>query len=162
MIQPVMQSFIKTKYYGIGPSLPGGETPYYNEDFAQRVQNAFKEMLWTVALADDAVYYRASSTQWGYIVSEDTKLDYKDANGVQQTRRGFIQGCAYGTHRGAQCDLSKTIKPVKTTVKYGEQELERIYGIVETRYGNAEFNQAIFWRCHDSNRSTVLGHVCTD
>ena len=162
VIQPVMQSFIKTKYYGIGPSLPGGETPYYNEDFAQRVQNAFKEMLWTVALADDAVYYRASSTQWGYIVSEDTKLDYKDANGVQQTRRGFIQGCAYGTHRGAQCDLSKTIKPVKTTVKYGEQELERIYGIVETRYGNAEFNQAIFWRCHDSNRSTVLGHVCTD
>ncbi len=141
-----------------GPSLLR-KRPHYSSEFAKKVNGIFKEMVWTIALADESSYNKAMNYNWGSIVSKEMKYyDFNSHTMVQ--RQGFTDGCAYADHDGSQCDLSRTIEPGRVWIEHENDIYPRTYAVVETRYGLADFNQAVFWRCHDEKFKGILDMTC--
>ncbi len=154
-IKPILQAYISS---GTPDVLV--ENPVYNDAFVQTVSDNFREMLWTIALASEDSYRRSKKTDWGYVVASDRNLEYVDENKSKHIRKAFISGDSYSGHDGSQLDLGKEIDPVPTHNPNHLDTFERVYAVIETRHGGADFNEAIFWRCHEKDRSTVLPHQC--
>lgn len=159
-IKPTFKSLVKMgAELGTPKVMKGAEK--YTDEIAKKANGIFKEIIWTIGLADDDTYNQAQYYSWGSVVSEQTDLEYFDpVDGTTKTRRAFVRGSDYATHNGAQIDIAKVIKPVTNEVSYGEHRYDRNYVVIETRFGYADFNQALFWRCHEDDHSTVLGHRC--
>ena len=88
-------------------------------------------------------------------------MTYRDASGTTRNMCAFTTGiCAYSDHCGDQCEIAKTIKPFNVQMEVNGHKVPRTYAVIETRYGNADLNQALFWRCHEDDRDQKLGHYC--
>jgi hypothetical protein len=163
LIERVFRSFLYNAKYGDDPSLPAGK-PEYSKEFAETVHAIFKELIWNVALSDDQTYYQSLYYSWGSVVSERQDMLYYDKTKDEYVQRsGFVFGCSYADHNGSQCDIAKVIKPVSVPILIGNKNYTRNYVVVETRYGNADFNNAVFWRCHEQSARThpdMLQHRC--
>ena len=160
LTESVLNQFILTGQQ-IDTPTPKGKYPYYSKNFAEKVNGIFKELIWTIGLSDNSTYAKSTRYSWGSVVSEGTNLNYYDpVSGTMKKREGFTYGCDYASHNGTQCDIAKVIDPYQVSIEHNGKSHPAQTIVVETRYGNADFNQSLFWRCHENNRSGLLKHYC--